>query len=57
MADAKFQAKYEATESLCKTSTDGADNTTTLADWMREGNWETMTAEDMAAEWDALSEE
>lgn len=53
-----FNQTYEATESLCKTQTDGNDgNETTLADWMREGNWQTMTPAEMAAEWDSLSED
>lgn len=54
----KFQTIYEATESLCKTATDGNNGTeTTLEEWMREGNWQTMTPAEMAAEWDDLTEE
>lgn len=51
-----FAARYDATERLCKTPTDGDGGTTTLWDWMLEGEWEVMTPEDMAAEWDSLSE-
>lgn len=50
----KFQNKLAAVEALCKTATEGDTN---LEDWMVEGNWETMTPADIAAEWDALSEE
>lgn len=46
-----FKNLYEATEVLCKTDAEGESS---LADWMRAGNWQTMTPEDMAAEWDAL---
>lgn len=54
----KFQVKYEATEALCKTATDGNNGTeTTLEDWMREGNWEESTPEEIADEWDGLSED
>ena len=52
-----FQAKYDEVERLCNTATDGDGGTaTTLGDWMREGNWDTMDAQDIAAEWDALSD-
>lgn len=49
-----FGLTYDATERLCKTETNPA-NETTLADWMREGDWQNMTPEVMAAEWDALN--
>lgn len=53
-----FRDVYEAVESLCKTATDGGENAeTTLEEWMRAGNWQTMTPAEIAAEWDALSEE
>jgi hypothetical protein len=48
-----FDQTYAATERLCKTETNPA-NGTTLADWMREGDWQNMTPAVMAAEWDAL---
>jgi len=52
-----FTQTYEATESLCKTETDGKNGKeTTLADWMQEGNWQEMTPAEMAQEWDELSE-
>ena len=50
----EFQTKLAQVEALCKTETDGPD--TQLADWMVEGYWQTMSAADIAAEWDALSE-
>lgn len=52
-----FNQTYEQTELLCKTQTDGNNGEeTTLADWMREGMWQEMTPEQMATEWDELSE-
>ena len=58
MSDSKnFEQVYAATEALCKTATDGNNGSeTTLGDWMTEGEWQTMTPAEMAAEWDALSE-
>ena len=54
----KFQNKLAAVEALCTTETDGRNGQeTTLADWMIEGYWREMSAADIAAEWDALSEE
>lgn len=54
----KFQTKLAAVESLCRTSTDGNNGTeTTLADWMVEGEWESPTAQEIADEWDELSEQ
>ncbi len=52
-----FDQTYDAVERLCKTETNPPDGfaTTTLADWMREGDWQTSTPEAMAAEWDELS--
>jgi hypothetical protein len=47
-----FDQTYDATAALCKTETNPADGTTTLADWMREGDWQNSTPEAMAAEWD-----
>lgn len=53
-----FNQTYNETESLCKTETDGNNGKeTTLADWMREGNWQEMTPAEMAQEWDELSED
>ena len=49
--DYVFDAKFQATERLCKTDTEG---TTTLADWMQWGEWETMTPAQMAEEWDEI---
>jgi hypothetical protein len=58
MTNKSFSQVYEATESLCKTATNGNDGQeTTLADWMQEGDWQNMTPEQMAAEWDELSEQ
>ena len=38
--------------------TNGGENAeTTLEDWMREGNWRDSTPQEIADEWDALSEE
>jgi hypothetical protein len=50
-----FDQTYDATAALCKTETNPTDGTTALADWMREGDWQTSTPEAMAAEWDELS--
>lgn len=47
--DYVFDAKFQATERLCKTDTEG---TTSLSDWMQWGEWETMTPAEMAQEWD-----
>ena len=47
-----FDAKFQATVSLCKTDTEG---TTSLSDWMKWGEWETMTPAEMAQEWDENS--
>lgn len=44
-----FDAKFQATERLCKTDTEG---TTSLSDWMQWVEWETMTPAEMAQEWD-----
>lgn len=49
-----FDQTYDATAALCKTETNPF-NETTLADWMREGDWQNMTPEAMAAKWDELS--
>ena len=46
-----FDAKFQATERLCKTDTTDTSGTT-LADWMQWGEWETMTPAEMAQEWD-----
>ncbi|MBU6361502.1 MAG: hypothetical protein KGS46_15930 [Chloroflexi bacterium] len=54
IVDHMFDAKFQATERLCKTDTEG---TTNIADWMREGEWETMTPAQMAKEWDELNNE
>ena len=57
MTNPNFNQKYDETEKLCKTPTDGKDGAeTTLSDWMREGEWQTMTPAEMAAEWDGLSD-
>lgn len=50
--DYLFDAKFQATERICKTDTEG---TTTLADWMRNGTWESMTPAQMAKEWDEIN--
>ena len=50
--DYLFDAKFQATERICKTDTEG---TTTLADWMRNGEWESMTPAQMAEEWDEIN--
>lgn len=47
-----FDAKFQATERLCKTDTEGE---TTLADWMQWGEWESMTPAQMAEEWDEIN--
>jgi len=49
-----FEQKLAETERLCKTET-ATFNATSLEEWMAEGNWQTMTAEEMAAEWDELN--
>ncbi len=51
-----FEQKLAETERLCKTDT-ATFNATSLEEWMAEGNWQTMTAEEMAAEWDSLNED
>ena len=52
-----FNQTYTKTEQLCNTQTDGNNGAeTTLSDWMREGEWQTMTPAEMAAEWDELSD-
>lgn len=48
----RFQERLAAVARLCKTPTDG---TTTLEDWLAEGNTYDGTAADAAAEWDELS--
>ena len=53
-ATAEFREKLSQVAALCQTDTDGPD--TTLADWMVEGYWQTMSARDIATEWDSLSE-
>ena len=50
--DYVFDAKFQATERLCKTDTEG---TTSLSDWMQWGEWETMTPAQMAEEWDEIN--
>ena len=50
-----FDQTYDATAALCKTFT-GDNNSSPLADWMREGDWQNSTPAEMAAEWDAMSE-
>lgn len=47
--DHMFDAKFQATERLCKTDTEGE---TTLTDWMQWVEWESMTPAQMAEEWD-----
>ena len=47
----RFQNRLAAVERLCKTPTDG---TTTLEDWLAEGNTYDRSAADVAAEWDEL---
>lgn len=52
-----FDQAYDETEQLCKTPTTGNNGKeTTLADWMREGDWQNMTPAEMAAEWDELGQ-
>lgn len=58
MAPQNFQQVYDEVESQCKTATDGQNGTeTTLEDWMHAGNWQEMTSAEIAAEWDALSDD
>lgn len=52
-----FDALYDQVERLCITETNPQDGTTTLADWMREGDWQNSTAERIALEWDQLNYE
>jgi len=50
----EFETKLAAVEELCETAIEGDTN---LDDWMRAGNWQTMSVAEIAAEWDALSDD
>lgn len=56
--EALISQLHGAVASLCKTSTgDGTDQTTSLWDWLHEGDYlGNETAENIAAEWDNLGE-
>jgi hypothetical protein len=51
-----FDVKLDAVAAMVATGT-GAENDTQLGDWMREGHWQDMTPEAIAAEWDELNEQ
>lgn len=54
MQTSAFVDKLAEVERLCTTPTNGDTN---LDDWMVEGNWRESSATEIAAEWDALSED
>lgn len=51
--ESKFKAKYNQVAELCNGDLDNMAKTT-LWDWMSSGLWETMTVEEIAAEWNEL---
>lgn len=55
MTKKEFNKLYEEVKSLSKTG-EVDDNTTTLYDWMAEGDCEGVSAEQIANEWDEVSE-
>ncbi len=58
-SDEAIQAIYDAVEPLCKTDTQGENETTPLWDWLSEtgGYHGTETPASIAREWDSLSEQ
>jgi len=59
MSKQQFDELYEEVKTISKTGepSDGTDQETSLYDWMREGDCDNMTAEEIAAEWDELNAE
>lgn len=59
MTKKQFNELYEEVKALSNTgeTSTGTDETTSLYDWMKEGDVEHMTAEQIAAEWDELNAE
>ncbi len=59
MSKQQFTKLYEEVKAISKTgeTSTGTDETTSLYDWMKEGDVENMTAQEIAAEWDALNAE
>jgi hypothetical protein len=57
-SDEAIRVIFDAVESLCKTPTNGEDNTTPLWDWLSEtgGYSGKETPASIAKEWDSLSE-
>ena len=57
--EAAFNKKYEEVKTLSRIGEigDGTSRVTSLYDWMQAGYWETMTAKEIAIEWDDLNEE
>lgn len=55
MAPQNFDAKYDETVRLVKTSPDNGPTETNMADYMRDGDWQRMSAQEIAREWDDLS--
>ena len=55
----KCNKLYEEVKAISKTgeTSTGTDETTSLYDWMKEGDCDNMTAEEIAAEWDELNAE
>ena len=55
MSKQQFSELYEQVNAISKTgeTIDGTDQETSLYDWMKEGDCDNMTAEQIAAEWDA----
>lgn len=59
MSKQQFDELYEEVKSISKTgeASTGTDETTSLYDWMNEGDCDNMTAAEIAAEWDELNAE
>lgn len=54
--DNTFTEKYQAVRKLVHGEL-GNPQKTTLHDWMVTGLWETMTAQEIADEWNAIEED
>jgi len=55
----EFNQLYTEVKQLSKhgETSDGTDSTTSLHDWLKEGDIEGRTAQSLANEWDELCEE